>query len=898
MSSSASNRVLSFRISVLMAMMLVGLGPLLVFWAILSGDLNHHVLSDARSNATERAHGLAERVTGVIGRMSSDLRALQTSPTLRNSLATSEQLHEELARMQDAYDIFREITIYRTDGRFVATTDVIGAVVAIDKSSALTAAVSTNKEVVSPPKRRLGADELFMDIYIPVEDQEKRVFRVIRANTSFRNVQKMLLDARLGQSGYFALTNDSGAILVHKDASHTLLSRLPEFEASLAGRLMIDERDYLAVNHSLSPDKTGAGQAWHLFGYIPVDEARSLVSGSQSTLFFGLALSLGVSIVASLLLAHRLQRNLHPLVSASDAVASQNWNEIDVPLQGPREFREVAASFNQMVARIRSHNVVMQHRIADATARLQATFNSTREALLVVDLNGGIQSVNSRFTELFQLDEAEVLSMGSERLDAMLRERAGNPEGFRTLCEALKTKEDEAEWKLRVSADLGRFNTQLCYLKVYRVDVLDKSDTPLAHMWVFRDFSDARQLEQRLQQAQKMEAVGRLAGGIAHDFNNLLTSIMGNLSLLSVNLKPSTRPAAQLKSARTAAQRAADLIKQLLGFSRKSYLNLKHCGANDLIQEVADLLKPGNDPTAIRLDSEMQEGCWGLHVDPGQINQVLMNLCVNSRDALEEKGRGGDIILRSENCLILNHEAVRLGGENCKGGQYVVLSVRDTGAGISPEILERIFEPFFTTKDQGKGTGLGLATSYGIVEQHGGWMTCQSEVGVGTTFKIYLPRDVAVIQALPERQPTEDEDEPAVKGGTETILLVDDDPEVRQVSETFLTQCGYEIITAGDGEVGLEVFETNRGNVSCVVLDLTMPKLSGADTFKRLRETDPDLPVIIYSGYVINSDEFETQNGSRPNAILCKPFDLGDMANLIRDVLDGSMQKTGLQLAA
>lgn len=889
-------------------MAIVGIAPVAVFWVVLKSDLNKAVLRDARELMEVRAAGLVDRTAGFMGSMANDLSSLQTAPTLRDPFSTGRSLEAELVRLKNSYNRFFVISVYEgaeTRHR-LASTDKLGVHGPKERTDLADKALVSGKPVISSPNLRKGRSELFVDVILPVF-LDSGDSRIIKASTTLTDVQDMLGSNRLGHTGHFVIVNHVDTILAHPDVQQ-LRGKFTRPE-SRDGFAFINGKRHLIVERTLSPDETGVGREWSLIGFLPEAEAQALVSGSENMLKWGLGLALASALFFGAVIGNRLKRNISPFQKAARDVARQTeldlahqrWDDIRVPVRGPAEFREVAVMFNKMVNEFDSYQSDLQHRIAEAVARLEATFNSTREALLVVDLDGGIQSVNRRFTELFQLNEADVLAMGSACLDELLRERASQPEGFKTLCEPLETNEVEADWKLLVtprSSDGQAFSeTYEVFLKVYRVTVHDNEGAPLAHMWVFRDYSDARQLEQRLQQAQKMEAVGRLAGGIAHDFNNLLTSIIGNLSLLSINLKPGSKPAAQLKSARTAAQRAADLVKQLLGFSRKSYLNLKHSSANDLIQEVVDLLKPGNDPTAISIEAEMQEGCWGLHVDPGQINQVLMNLCVNARDALNDKsGSGGEIVLKSENRLILNHEAVRLGGDNCKGGQYVVLSVRDTGTGIPPEILERIFEPFFTTKDQGKGTGLGLATSYGIVEQHGGWMTCHSEVGVGTTFRIYLPRDVAAIQTEPEVQP--DAEPEQIKGGTETILLVDDDPEVRQVSETFLTQCGYRIITAGDGEAGLEVFNQNRRMVSCVVLDLTMPKLSGADTFKRLRELDPSLPVIIYSGYVINDDEFESQNGSRPNAILCKPFDLGDMANLIRDVLDGSPQKSGLQLAA
>lgn len=265
--------------------------------------------------------------------------------------------------------------------------------------------------------------------------------------------------------------------------------------------------------------------------------------------------------------------------------------------------------------------------------------------------------------------------------------------------------------------------------------------------------------------------------------------------------------------------------------------------------------------------------------DATQILQVLMNMCVNAKDALTGEGT---ITLTTANVTVDSLHAARWDAEE---GDYVRICVRDDGEGIPPDILERIFEPFFTTKDQGKGTGLGLATSYGIVQQHGGWIECTSEVGEGTMFSVFLPRISERIPA--RREEAAAPQRPAARiGGTETILLVDDEPPVRFVAESVLRHHGYAVLTADDGLRGIEAIRENGDRIAMVLLDLTMPKLSGKETFGRIKELRPDVPVVICSGYLLNEDDFRADTGFVPDGYVQKPYDLNRLVATVREVID------------
>lgn len=375
--------------------------------------------------------------------------------------------------------------------------------------------------------------------------------------------------------------------------------------------------------------------------------------------------------------------------------------------------------------------------------------------------------------------------------------------------------------------------------------------------------------EEKLQQSRKLEALGQLAGGVAHDFNNLLTVILGNLYLAQSSL-PFDHPIRKfLQETEQAASRAADLTGQLLGFARRRAVHLEIISMGDIVNEVGTLLRRTIDPR-IKLELHCEPTLWKVDGDSGQLQSVLLNLCLNARDAMPE---GGSLTVEAVNTVVNERQAA--GVQDAREGEFVCLKVQDTGCGMSPEIKRRIFEPFFTTKGPGKGTGLGLAMTHGVVQQHRGWIECDSEPGTGTCFRIYLPRSrhSGVYPAPTDATP---------KVGAETILLVDDEPMVRTLAATILKAHGYGVVEAGDGEEALKVYRERNGAIDLVILDMIMPRLSGRETFLQLKQIDPNIRVIMSSG-------FTTESLSDADGVRCfvhKPYRASDLVSAVRATLD------------
>ncbi|MFZ2920994.1 MAG: PAS domain S-box protein [Desulfosalsimonadaceae bacterium] len=413
--------------------------------------------------------------------------------------------------------------------------------------------------------------------------------------------------------------------------------------------------------------------------------------------------------------------------------------------------------------------------------------------------------------------------------------------------------------------------------------ILDASGQPLGFRGIIRDITERKlaeeqkaKLEAQLQHAQKMEAIGTLAGGIAHDFNNILQGINGYTQLLLLK-KPEEDPDCQkLIQIQQAADRAARLIDQLLTFSRKMEGHRCSLSLNHEIRQVEQILKQ-TVPKMIHIDLNLENELRPVYADPIQIEQILLNLGSNAADAMPDGGRltieTGNATLDKAFCK--NH----LGADP---GEYVMLTVSDTGCGMEPSTVAHIFDPFFTTKGIGKGTGLGLASVYGIVKSHGGYITCYTEPGQGAVFKIYLP---AISQPVDSLEPVLPET--LLPGGSETILVVDDELPIREAATEMLSHFGYAVINAENGENALTIYREWSRDIDLVIMDLSMPGMGGYQCLNGMLLVNPRAKILISSGYATQGNAREAmQHGA--SGFIGKPYQLSDFITRVRAVLDGA----------
>jgi two-component system cell cycle sensor histidine kinase/response regulator CckA len=413
---------------------------------------------------------------------------------------------------------------------------------------------------------------------------------------------------------------------------------------------------------------------------------------------------------------------------------------------------------------------------------------------------------------------------------------------------------------------------EIIWVEVNAVGIVWEGEPAL--LCFIRDISTEKRLGAQLQQAQKMEAIGTLAGGVAHDFNNLLQAVLGYSDLLLLERDRDGSGYHELQGIRNAALRATELTQQLLTFSRKVESKLRPINLNNEIMQVRELLGR-TIPKMIAIDLRLEKYLHTVNADPNQIGQALMNLAVNAKDAMPE---GGTMTIETGNVTL--DEQFCASHVGAKPGAYVMLSVNDTGMGMDKETRAHIFEPFYTTKSQGTGTGLGLAMVYGIVKGHGGYIECDSVRGKGAEFRIYLP--------VIEQEPVigEEEDTALPKGGTETILIIDDEKLIRDLGEKALSSFGYMVLTAPDGASAIKLYSSEWERIDLIILDLIMPRMSGTLCFEKIMEINPDAKVIIASGYAENG-RMKRSIEKRVRGFIGKPFNVRHLLRAIREILDG-----------
>jgi two-component system cell cycle sensor histidine kinase/response regulator CckA len=391
---------------------------------------------------------------------------------------------------------------------------------------------------------------------------------------------------------------------------------------------------------------------------------------------------------------------------------------------------------------------------------------------------------------------------------------------------------------------------------------------------IVQDVTERMALEKQLLEAQKFEAIGQLAGGIAHDFNNMIGAIMGWADIGTEETEPDSRLRRHFQKVRHQAQRAAALTRQLLAFARRQILEPRDIDLNQGVIETLSLMEKviGSN---IEIKANLAPDLEVVRADPTQVEQVLMNLCINARDAMPQ---GGSLVIDSANVSF--DEKFCSVRPLARPGQYAMLSVTDTGTGMDEATLSRIFEPFFTTKEFGKGTGLGLATVYGIARQHGGFVDVESKLGAGSTFRVYLP-----ISTAPRLRREKTEDPTQVQGGSETLLVAEDHDGLRQLAFEILTNLGYRVLVAADGEKALQEFESHQSDIALAILDVMLPKLSGPEVYAQISAKKPELPVIFATGYSADIAMLrQVQDCGLP--VLQKPYTAHALARKVRETLD------------
>ncbi|MGC8652563.1 MAG: PAS domain S-box protein [Candidatus Kryptoniota bacterium] len=542
----------------------------------------------------------------------------------------------------------------------------------------------------------------------------------------------------------------------------------------------------------------------------------------------------------------------------SESVAKkENWSQFDIELihSASQIFSAVLERFAQSEARLK---------LEEEKQRLLLAFDQLVESVVVTDPNGIIEYVNRGFSMITGYTAQEVLG----KTPRILKSGKMSDEFYKNLW---KTITDGRAFR-------GRFVNQkrdgTHYIEDKTIAPVIDAEGKISHyIAVGYDATAQVSLEEQLTQAQKLESIGLLAGGIAHDFNNIIGAILGYASFMKSKIPPDDKFYKYLDTIERSATRAAELTAQLLAFARGGKYNVTPVSMNKVINDTINIIRSTFDKS-ITIEKHLTEDLPSIEGDIGQMQQVIMNICVNARDAMPA---GGELSIETSVAHITKDYTDK--HIDAKEGEYVVITISDTGLGMDKDTMHRIFEPFFTTKEKGKGTGLGLSMVYGIVKNHGGFIRVYSEPGAGTTFRVYLPAS--------EKEVTEEQSEKRlVRGGSETILVVDDEEPIRNLACDILESAGYRVLTAEDGERAIEIFRQKKDIINLVILDMIMPKMNGGETFNELKKIKQDIKAILSSGYSQNGKAREIIE-SGVSGFLQKPYQVDKLLEKVREVLEG-----------
>ena len=653
-------------------------------------------------------------------------------------------------------------------------------------------------------------DESYIILALPVGDG-----LVAAAQLNMDGLWKKVATISFGRSGTVYVTNRRGRIIAHRDsrlvtANRTIAER-PDFKAILAA----EGNHYAGLGTSLDNRPVAVvssripATGWIIIAELPLGEAREM---SHRALF-----AVPIGLFALLALTAVVFRRLL-------------WKTVLQRL----------GALNHGARQLSQGDLAFRHQLPE------------------------------KRDELSQVMEA--FNAMADDLEARQRQEQ---QQARQLALAYEHSEQELAERKKIEAALTRLNEELEQRVGERTKTLERLNADLTREIAERQaLEEKRQkLESQLQQSQKMEAIGTLAGGIAHDFNNILGAIIGYGEMLRDDLPPDSHSHNDIEQILAAGQRAKELVRQILAFSRQAACDRIPMQPATIVKESLKLLR-SSIPTTIAIRNDIDPHCGVVLADPTQVQQIVMNLCTNAYHAMETSGGTIVVSLKREEVSLADLQ----GESNQLPGPYVVLSVRDTGTGIAPEVMERMFDPYFTTKEVGKGTGMGLAMIHGIVKSHGGMVRCQSVVGQGSTFQVFLPAAESPAEIIEEYQDT-------VPGGSEHLLLVDDERALLEMNATMLRRLGYRVTAISDSLEALAAFTAAPQRFDLVLSDQTMPGLTGKQLASRLLALRPEIPFLLCTGYSNEiSEEDVATLGIRGLAM--KPLAKRDIATLIRQALD------------
>ena len=526
-------------------------------------------------------------------------------------------------------------------------------------------------------------------------------------------------------------------------------------------------------------------------------------------------------------------------------------------------FEKINSEYRQAIKKLHQSEGLLRA----SERKYRSLVESIPDIIFALDLDGTINYIGPRWKKILGHDESEVLGKYFIHF--------APAEEHYFLVQVFKEARNDKKSVENILWKYIRKDGQIRYFSGSAAPLLDEQGQVVGTMGIARDITEHKKLEEQVLQSQKMDSIGNLAGGIAHDFNNLLGGILGYASYVKKKMSPKDPLYHSVKNIERSAQQAAELTKQLLGFARRGKNQVKPINCNALIQDLIKFLGRTIDKR-VTLEVELDAHLNLIEGDETQLEQSLINICLNARDAMPS---GGTLKIVTANQTPPQIDHLKQRGR--KEGDYIKITLSDTGTGMTPEVQSQIFEPFFTTKEPGRGTGLGLSMVYGIIQNHGGYIDLKSEPGQGTSFELYLPAipDVMVEESSPFPQGS------ILTKGSETILVVDDEEIIRQLGADILEDEGYKVLMASRGEEAIQIYQENREDIALVVLDVVMPGLGGRETFLKLKNINPKIKVLLSSGYSTN-EEVGGILKEGVGGFVQKPYRDEELIGKVREILD------------
>jgi PAS domain S-box-containing protein len=734
---------------------------------------------------------------------------------------------------------------------------------------------------VGPVAFLWDAGILSVPIALPIRTPTAQIAGVMVAEVNVTHLWQDVARIKVGQSGYAYLVDKQGRFVAYQKPAEVLqrygedMRKIPPVSDFIArsgeGTGSVREYRGLVDEEVIGVYCPIKGTDWAVVVEQPTREAYASISKMERYLLGVMALCILLAGGLGFYVSRRLIGPIRVLTDAAQRLAAgdlksefkevQRQDEVGIlskafkEMQG--ELQDLYAGQKQRIEKLE----IVQKALRESEEKYRTILESIEDGYYEVDLAGHFVFFNDSLCDIYGYPREELMGMNIRRLTDAETAETGNS----VFNQVYGTGKAEKGFSWPAIRKEGAKRSVEASVSLRR----NSEGEPIGFRGIVRDISEKQRLEARLQHAQRMESIGTLAGGIAHNFNNLLMGILGYSSLMLMETESDHPNYNRLKNIEKQVLSGSKLTSQLLGYAREGSYEVRPINLNRLVKETSDTFAMTRKDITVHHD--FYGDLNGIRADQGQIEQVLLNLYINAADAMPG---GGDLFLKSRN---VTHKDMTEEAYEMKPGEYVLLSVRDTGAGMKQGVRERIFEPFFTTKGLAGGTGLGLASAYGIIKAHGGYINVYSEEGHGATFNIYLPashKATAEARGLPEDM---------IKGRG-TVLLVDDEQIILEAAEQMLQYLGYDVLLAENGQEAVDLYRKNRDRIDMVLLDMVMPVMGGGETFDRIKEINPKGKVLLSSGYSMEGEAKEILKRGC-DAFIQKPFNLDQLSRKMREVL-------------